>query len=659
MIYLAGTDFSHLTNDELIKGIKALDLPDYIRSKAYGIDVRETLAQMTEMTIQLGVNMGLSPDEALKWARKLQESVSQSEFDSWVATLLDGGPSLFFETKAALVAKYPNGAAGVALVRETDPARIYVWNGTAWEDFGAYQGIEIKDGAITSRKIANNTITADKVGFVEVGKNLFNKDDVEQGYLSKNGSVNSNTTTSTSGYIKVSAGEVLHRTEYVNQLAFYNGDFTLNSFLGYNTQTNGVITVPDNASYLRVTVSNSWLDNYQIEYGDKRTTYEPYSVWFKSVPISVIGSDSLGDLSVLERHLVHKEAKLIFGGSEQLLVIDFIKNTITIPAQTYLSTNFGVTSIPAQVIDISEYTRDTYKLCVHRLTKEITILKSSIDPSDTNEYSLLSFYYPGSSVASINPYLAVRRNGIRTRNIIDETASTNSSKPYAGKKIVFYGDSITNSPARLQLIADSLGFNSHLNLGWSDSAVTMEDKLAWVNPTTGVFMGNPAAGGQQPSGSVAVQSSFCHDDRIAYMPTDADLIFIMGGTNDLFRNKPLGDLTTDNATFTGALIETIKKIQIKVPNALIVVATPIVAINGAGSESPKSNYGGLTILDYVKKVEEVVEYTGVAFSDVHQCGINLFNAKNILPDGTHPSTPKGTELLSRKIVGDLKAIAPL
>ena len=69
---MVGTDFSHLTNDELIKGIKALDLPDYIRSKAYGIDVRETLAQMTEMTIQLGVNMGLSPDEALDLARKLQ-----------------------------------------------------------------------------------------------------------------------------------------------------------------------------------------------------------------------------------------------------------------------------------------------------------------------------------------------------------------------------------------------------------------------------------------------------------------------------------------------------------------------------------------------------------------------------------------------------------
>ena len=164
---MAGTDFSHLTNDELIKGIQALKLPDYIRSKAYGVDVRETLAQMTEMTIQLGVNLGLDPDEALEWARKLQESVSQSEFDSWVATLLDGGPSIFMNTLNELQTTYPNGAAGVALVRETDPAKIYVWNGTAWEDFGDYQGIEVADDSITSSKIAPNSVSSYNTDFME------------------------------------------------------------------------------------------------------------------------------------------------------------------------------------------------------------------------------------------------------------------------------------------------------------------------------------------------------------------------------------------------------------------------------------------------------------------------------------------------------------
>lgn len=134
-------DFTHLSEDEKINGINITNVPQYIREKAYLTDFSETLAQLAEMIIQLGVNLSLDPDEALEWARKLQQAVPQSEFDSWIATLLDGGPSIFVNTLSELQAKYPNGAAGVALVRETDPAKIYVWNGTAWEDFGDYQGL--------------------------------------------------------------------------------------------------------------------------------------------------------------------------------------------------------------------------------------------------------------------------------------------------------------------------------------------------------------------------------------------------------------------------------------------------------------------------------------------------------------------------------------
>src|SRR5699024_7310715 len=113
----------------------------------------EALAQLAEMIIQFAVNLGLDPDQTLDWARKLRQAVPQSEFDSWIATLLDGGPSIFMNTLSELQVKYPNGAAGVALVRETDPAKIYVWNGTSWEDFGAYQGIEVKDGTVDYLKL--------------------------------------------------------------------------------------------------------------------------------------------------------------------------------------------------------------------------------------------------------------------------------------------------------------------------------------------------------------------------------------------------------------------------------------------------------------------------------------------------------------------------
>ena len=296
LIYLAGTDFSHLTSDELIKGIKALDLPEYIRSKAYGIDVRETLAQMTEMTIQLGVNMGLSPDDALKWARKLQESVSQSEFDSWVATLLDGGPSIFMNTLSELQSTYPNGASGVALVRETDPAKIYVWNGSAWEDFGDYQGIEVADSSITSSKIADGAITPEKTGFFINGKNMFDKNATVlnryANYLT--GAITPLSNYRISDFIPVIPGQVITKTDG-QQGAFYSDKgiqyATTNYISGFNNLT--TITVPTGANYMVTTVKEEDVDRYQVELGDTLTDYEPFG---KKLPLSVFSKESLDEI---------------------------------------------------------------------------------------------------------------------------------------------------------------------------------------------------------------------------------------------------------------------------------------------------------------------------------------------------------------------------
>ena len=74
---MAGTDFSHLTDDELINGIKALNIPDYIRTKSYGIDVRETLAQMTEMLMQLAYNQGMDPQQAQDWVSQLNNKIAK------------------------------------------------------------------------------------------------------------------------------------------------------------------------------------------------------------------------------------------------------------------------------------------------------------------------------------------------------------------------------------------------------------------------------------------------------------------------------------------------------------------------------------------------------------------------------------------------------
>ena len=338
MIYLAGTDFSHLTNDELIKGIKALDLPDYIRSKAYGIDVRETLAQMTEMTIQLGVNMGLSPDEALNWARKLQESVSQSEFDSWVATLLDGGPSIFMNTLSELQTTYPNGAAGVALVRETDPAKIYVWNGSTWEDFGDYQGIEIKNGTVTTEKIADNAVTPDVTTFAKQGKNLFTGKLHDIGL----GGVNSNVISDAEGYLSAIV-PVKPNTKYtvttfdeltIKRLGTFSEYPTSGAANVRNNQGSvGIesldITTGSNDYYLvaNVSIDNTVPSQLQIEEGE-RTTYEAPNT---NIYID-LADDVFPDVTPEKTTFIKRNTKNLFDGELHNLWIVGSPERVGIPS---------------------------------------------------------------------------------------------------------------------------------------------------------------------------------------------------------------------------------------------------------------------------------------------------------------------------------------
>lgn len=166
-------DFRDPTPIDPNKDYQITELAEFIRTKMDGHDVREALALGLERAYEDAATSGNANMEVAQargsyptLARRLLEldeidqevtarlaqTMTQTEFDSWVATLLDGGPSIFMDTYAELQDTYPSGTSGVALVRETDPARIYVWNGTAWEDFGDYQGVEIKDETVRPNK---------------------------------------------------------------------------------------------------------------------------------------------------------------------------------------------------------------------------------------------------------------------------------------------------------------------------------------------------------------------------------------------------------------------------------------------------------------------------------------------------------------------------
>ena len=188
--------------------------------------------------------------------------------------------------------------------------------------------------------------------------------------------------------------------------------------------------------------------------------------------------------------------------------------------------------------------------------------------------------------------------------------------------------------------------------------------------------------GTVPAGCTAIRGAFCSWDRITHMyPADIkdtiDMVFVMGSTND---NDDSAELTwvansTVDAewaassyyatyggdyninTLRGGVASTIMKMQAWMPNAVIVLATPL---NGQTNQSGqiRPNY----IPDeYEKgiKVMEIARKFGTPCVDVFgTCGINTLNSPTYITDGTHPYNTEGHKALARAIIGGLKSIMP-
>lgn len=430
-------DFTRLTPDEKINGIKATKLPDYFRTKYHGGDVRETFAQLSELTIQLGINMGLSPDDAISWARKLQEAVPRSEFDSWVATLLDGGPSIFMNTLSELKSTYPKGAPGVALVRETDPAKIYVWNGTAWEDFGDYQGFEIADGSITAKKIANSTINLGKLSFSKIdSQNVFDLESAEVGALRADGSVYKNSTSFyTSDFMRFNPGDVVKANFNLQSSAVY--DISMNVVSVTFSTVHSQFIMPSNGYYVKVTRYADRIDEFMVVSGPLPATYKPFK---RVVSGDIIEDDtiSLGKLNFVS------QGKNLFNPEE------VIKGKYVNPTSGVLQSNPSYdTTIVKEASPNEKYTI-TYPRFVVFYGSDNTIIPSAsitfdVPPENytitipSNAYGY-QFSYPninkiqiekGDLATSYEPYMQVL-DGVNVKS----------------SSIVKYGDRVTKSSSK-------------------------------------------------------------------------------------------------------------------------------------------------------------------------------------------------------------------
>lgn len=99
-------------------------------------------------------------------------------------------------------------------------------------------------------------------------KNLFDKNDVVQGYLNENGTINSGATESrTSNFIEIKTNTTYSRTS-VNGNVFFDEN---KKFISYAWSRQ--FTTPNNAKYVRVTANTSEIDNFKLYEGIDTSDY--------------------------------------------------------------------------------------------------------------------------------------------------------------------------------------------------------------------------------------------------------------------------------------------------------------------------------------------------------------------------------------------------
>ncbi|MBE6226378.1 MAG: SGNH/GDSL hydrolase family protein [Bacteroidales bacterium] len=165
--------------------------------------------------------------------------------------------------------------------------------------------------------------------------------------------------------------------------------------------------------------------------------------------------------------------------------------------------------------------------------------------------------------------------------------------------------------------------------------------------------------------------------RYAEMPDDADIITVMGGTNDVRCGVPLGKMSDRcNTTFYGALHTLLQGLYTKYigdaepsvgAKRKIVILTPIKLLDAEKSHLPNTPGNNAEALfkweSWINAIKEVAAFYSLPVLDMHNLsGINphlnrtikgfedgyFGNYNPYITDGTHP-TQEGAEMMAQAL----------
>lgn len=234
--------------------------------------------------------------------------------------------------------------------------------------------------------------------------------------------------------------------------------------------------------------------------------------------------------------------------------------------------------------------------------------------------------------------------------------------PFAGKHMVFFGDSITENgdyPAR---VASRLGCTV-TNLGIGGTQMAEHNALAWRPFSMCKLAGTIASGDYE---TLQDDADFLLSDKgkdvsaqvtaMSQIDWNAVDYIVMGyGTNDYGNGMPIGAASdTTGATFCGAVNVTVDTILTAYPHIRLFFVSPmyrdrIASGDGLNSDdNPNSN--GDYLVEFVDALKERCAAHHVPCLDMYRTSmVGKHTASTYLVDGLHPRSGIGYQLVADKV----------
>ncbi len=443
------------------------------------------------------------------------------------------------------------------------------------------------------------------------GKNLYDPSNDCEGYLKPTGELEVYSDWMTTGYIDVGGLESVvcsfsaNNDDSRSEQAFYFlCTYTDSKAFVEQVYTTGgaTYTIGENVRFIRFSYHATGTYKLQVESGTQRTFYEPYmeTQEFSNNKTYVLLEDVAGGFDAVGASIERTIKCNGFTGRNTL-------NISLLPAyilQGANGENFGKSVSVSSGDAVFKVTDkiDIDPLNAYLITasavfnnllyaiydKDDNLLKYEADLTGTRDGSVIK------DKLIIAPYKAsyillsqYDENGIETSIAQVVDVSTNY-KPYAGKKWVCVGDSLTEKNLR--------------------STLNYHDYIAESTGITVVNMGRSGSGYKRTE-----DEGYAFYQRILNVPEDADVVTIFGSGNDLKFADVLGNPTdTGTDTICGCINKTIDNLYAILPTIRLGIISPTPWVYNQPSDNG-------TMCRYADALKEICALRSIPFLDLFRC----------------------------------------